>query len=217
MSIKAALDQQKENYVTAVPEDVQSTIFQHVQELQQSDLVSGLKEGATAPNFTLPDPLGGQVTLYDELAKGPVILTFYRGSWCPFCNIQLRGYQQALPEFEKLGGQLIAISPQSPDNSLTQKEKDELEFKVLSDADGQVTDQYGILYELPDNIQDIYTGTFGLDLTVFNNTERWILPVPATFIIDREGIVRLSHVDADYTNRLDIQDILNVLHDIKTK
>ncbi|UUZ80332.1 AhpC/TSA family protein [Paenibacillus sp. P26] len=150
------------------------------------------------------------MNLYDELAKGPVVLTFYRGDWCPFCNIQLRAYQQLLPDMEKLGGRLIAVSLQSPDNSLSHKEKEELTFHVLSDLNGRVAESYRILYEVPDYLQEAFTN-FGLDLTKFNKTERWILPLTATFIIDQEGIIRRSYVIPDFMRRMEPQEIIDQL------
>ncbi|WP_258171225.1 peroxiredoxin-like family protein [Paenibacillus sp. R14(2021)] len=211
LSMKAELEQSKAGFITTAPEEMQEAFFRHMKEQLESGIVFGLKEGAKAPDFTLANPLGEQVSLYDELAKGPVVLTFYRGSWCPFCNIQLRAYQQLLPDIEKLGGQLIAVSPQSPDNSLSQKEKEELAFQVISDPNGQVADSYNVLYEVPDYLKPVFTNNFGLDLTAFNATVRWILPVPATYIIDQQGSIRFAHVNPDFMERLEPGEIINQL------
>jgi peroxiredoxin len=205
------LEQAKAGFIAKVPAEAQTEIFRHIKEQQQSNIVFGLKEGDKAPNFTLANPLGEHVTLYDELAKGPVILTFYRGGWCPFCNIQLRAYQQILSETQKYGGQLIAISPQSPDNSLSQQEKEELTFQMLSDPNGRVADRYNILFELPDFLQNTFKNILKRDLAEFNKTDRWILPVPATYIIDKEGIIRFAHVDPDFMKRLESQEIIEQL------
>ncbi|MGE7823291.1 peroxiredoxin-like family protein [Paenibacillus sp. NPDC093718] len=210
MAVKELLDQAKEGFIAKAPEEVQSQVFRHIKEQQESGIVFGLKEGDKAPNFTLANPLGEQVNLYDEIAKGTVVLTFYRGSWCPFCNIQLRAYQQLLPDIEKLGGQLIAVTLQSPDNSLSHKEKEELTFQVLSDLNGRIAESYRILYEVPDYLQDTIIN-FGLDLTEFNKTDRWILPVTATFIIDKEGIIRRAHVNPDFMKRMEPQEIIDQL------
>ncbi|WP_090819872.1 redoxin domain-containing protein [Paenibacillus sp. yr247] len=118
---------------------------------------------------------------------------------------------EVLPEIEKLGGQLIAVTPQSPDNSLSHQEKEELTFQVLSDSNGTVSDSYKVLYQIPDYVQDVFTQKFGLDLTKFNNTARWILPVPATFIIDKEGIIRRTHVNPDFMKRMEPQEIIDQL------
>jgi peroxiredoxin len=177
----------------------------------ESGVKFGLTEGDKAPNFTLTNPFSQQVTLYDELAKGPVVLTFYRGSWCPFCNVQLRAYQQVMSEIKEFGAQLIAVTPQSPDNSLSQVEKEELTFEVLSDPNGRVADNYRVLFELPEYLRDIFVHTLALDLATFNAADRWILPVPATFIIDREGIIRRAHVNPDFMKRMEPQDIIDQL------
>lgn len=211
MSVNEQLFQVKEMFIKEAPDEVQASVFRHIQEQTESGIEFGLKEGDKAPNFILDNPLGKPVNLYDELAKGPVVLTFYRGSWCPFCNTQLHAYQQVLPEVEKLGGQLIAVTPQSPDNSLSQTEKEELTFQVLSDPNGRVADNYRVLFELPDYLQNTFANTLGLDLTVFNASERWILPVPATFIIDREGIIRRAHVNPDFTKRMEPHEIIDQL------
>lgn len=210
MAIKPLLDQAKERFTATAPEEVQSQVFRHIKEQQESGIVFGLQEGDQAPNFTLANPLGEDVNLYDELAKGPVVLTFYRGSWCPFCNIQLRAYQQWLPEIEKLGGQLMAVSLQSPDNSLSHKEKENLTFQVLSDSNGHVADSYRVLYELPDYLQNLYAKS-DMDLAEFNQTDRWILPITATFILDKEGIIRRAHVNPDLMKRMEPQDIIDQL------
>ncbi|WP_051621077.1 peroxiredoxin family protein [Paenibacillus sp. UNC451MF] len=211
MSVKEQLEQAKAGFIAKVPAEAQEKIFLHIKEQQQSGIVFGLREGDKAPNFTLTNPFGEQVTLYDEVAKSPVVLAFYRGSWCPFCNIQLRAYQQCLLEIQKQGGQLIAISPQSPDNSLTQKEKEQLTFQVLSDPDGRVADSYKLLFELPDYLQNTFKNTLRLELTEFNKTERWVLPVPATYIIDKEGIVRHVYVTPDFMVRMEPQEIIDQL------
>jgi peroxiredoxin len=210
MPVTEHLEQAKVGFIAKVPAEAQANIFLHIKEQQQSGLMFGLNEGNKAPNFSLINPVGEEVTLYDELAKSPVVLTFYRGSWCPFCNIQLRAYQQLLPEIQKRG-QLIAISPQSPDNSLSQKEKEQLTYQVLSDPNGHVADLYNILFELPDYLQNTLKNTLKLDLTEFNRTDRWVLPIPATYIIDKEGIIRCAHINPDFMQRMEPQEIIEQL------
>ncbi|RED51184.1 peroxiredoxin-like family protein, partial [Cohnella lupini] len=168
---------------------------------------NGISIGAKAKDFTASDALGNKVTLYDELSKGPVVLVFYRGSWCPFCNIQLRAYQQILPQIHALGAQLIAISPQAPDNSLSIIEKQNLTYKVLSDSNGLAAAKYNILYEVPGFLQNMLEN-FGLNLAEYNSTNRWILPVPATFMIDENAIVRSAYVNPNFMQRMEPADIL---------
>ena len=131
MSLNQLLEESKNDFIANTPMAIQEKMFRLIQEQQQSGVIFGLQEGSKAKDFTLKNALGENVYLYEELAKGPVVLTFYRGGWCPFCNMQLRAYQNLLPEIQALGGQLIAISPQTPDNTLSQQEKEQLSFHVL--------------------------------------------------------------------------------------
>jgi peroxiredoxin len=170
---------------------------------------TALKVGAKAPEFTLPDAKGESVALTTLLAKGPVVVTWYRGAWCPYCNIQLREYQKAMPELTALGANFVAISPQTPDNSLTTQQKNELSFNVLSDKSNAVAKQYGIAYTLPPEIAASFKGK--LDLVKFNGDESNELPLSATYVIGTDGVIRYAFVDADYRNRAEPADIIAAL------
>ncbi|GGA33963.1 peroxiredoxin-like family protein [Paenibacillus physcomitrellae] len=211
MSLTQSLADAKQEFIAHTPLEIQSELFRSIQEQQESGIPFGLKEGQKAKDFTLKNALGETVNLYDELSKGPVVLTFYRGGWCPFCNMQLKAYQKVLPQIEELGAQLLAISPQSPDNTLSQKEKEELTFQVLSDNNGLVAAFYNILYDVPDYLQDVMKNKMGMDLAEYNATNRWILPIPSTFMIDESGIIRSAYVNPDFMQRFDPEDILHEL------
>lgn len=175
-----------------------------------------LKVGDLAPDFILPDAHGGPVRLYSLLKDGPVVLVFYRGGWCPYCNLHLRGFQRRLPEIRELGAQVVAISPQLPDNSLSTQEKNELAFPILSDVGNKVARQFGIVFELSEELLKLYR-LFGHTLEDFNGEAgKKELPVPGTFLLDSKGIVRLAHVDVDYTRRLDPDDLIGALEILKT-
>lgn len=170
-----------------------------------------LKVGDPAPDFILPDAHGEPVRLRALLNQGPVAIVFYRGGWCPYCNLHLRGFQRRLPEFHELHAQVVAISPQLPDNSLSTQEKDEFTFPVLSDVGNKVARQFGIVFHLSDKLAELYR-RFGHALEDFNGPDgKQELPVPATFLIDTNGTIRLTHVDVDYTRRLDPDDMLKTL------
>ncbi|GGL54937.1 peroxiredoxin-like family protein [Sporolactobacillus putidus] len=183
---------------------------QAIKKLEESGIAKGLKKGDHAPDFTLPDATGRNISLSDQLAKGPVILSFYRGGWCPYCNLELRAYQRALPEIKNAGAQLIAISPQTPDASLSTKEKDELEFFVLSDEGGEVAKAYDLLFKLQDELIELYKKS-GIDLPAHNGNENWELPKPATFVVDQRGTIVFSHVDSDYKNRTDPEEVIGIV------
>jgi peroxiredoxin len=157
-----------------------------------------------APDFTLSNVDGQPVTLSALLLHGPVVLTFYRGEWCPYCNLQLRAYQAILPQIQELGASLVAISPQTPDNSLTTADKKGLTFPVLSDLGNAVARRYGLVFSVSETLR-----TAGAPLPSYNGDESWELPMPGTFVIAQDGIVRLAFVSADWTKRLEPAAILD--------
>lgn len=195
---------------TATPIEAHIQLQEFIKELQQSGLAAGLSVGDKAKNFTLNNAFGEKVSLYDELSKGPVVLTFYRGGWCPYCNRQLRAYQEVLPDIQALGGQLIAISPQLPDATLSFQEKAELSFQVLSDPNGLVSSAYRLLYDVPEPLKQLFLG-MNIDLKEYNGTEHWILPVPATYMIDEQAVIRSAFVTVDFTKRMEPDEIIREL------
>jgi len=166
------------------------------------------KVGEKALDFTLLDQLGRPVSLAGVLEQGPVVLIFYRGEWCPYCNVMLRTFGLRAADFSQHGARLVAVSPQTPDNSLTMAEKHSLEFPVLSDEGGAVIGTYGLKYEV--TAHELYKAG-GADLDTFNGEGRWILPAPAVFVVDREGIVRFVSVNGDYTQRAEPDEALAAL------
>lgn len=171
----------------------------------------GLKIGEKAPDFTLPNAFGRPVRLFDKLKDGPVVLSFYRGAWCPYCNLQLHALHTSLPHFARHGAQLVAVTPQKPDKSLEQVEKDGYPFDILSDLDGSVMRAYRLHFEVPEELSDVYKRNFGLDLAEYNGQDRYVLPVPGTYVIDTGGIVRAAYADTDYKQRMEPKDIIAAL------
>ena len=174
-----------------------------------------LKVGDRAPDFELPDPAGKKVKLSELLARGPVVVTWYRGGWCPYCNIALRGFHKRLPEIRSAGASLVAISPETPDNSLSTAEKNHLEFEVLSDQGNKVARAYGVAYKIPKVVADQFKGR--LDLAKYNGDDSGELPLGVTYVIDREGIIRYAFVDADYRKRAEPSDVLAALRNLEKK
>ncbi len=171
----------------------------------------GLPVGARAPDFTLPNAFGDEVRLAEILAQGPVVLTFYRGAWCPYCNLQLRTLQQALPQLEAHGARLIAVTPQVPDQSRKQLEADGYPFEILSDLDDQVMQAYDLYFEVPADLSAVYQNRLDLDLADYNGPGRYVLPVPATFVIDTDGVIRAAFADVDYRQRMEPTAIVSAL------
>ncbi|MEL6246409.1 MAG: peroxiredoxin-like family protein [Cyanobacteria bacterium J06648_16] len=171
---------------------------------------NALSVGAQAPDFALPNATGTTVKLSELLQQGPVVINFYRGEWCPYCNLELRAFQQLLPEFKQAGAQLVAISPELPDHSLSVTEKNELEFAVLSDVGNKVSKDYGLVFTLDPTLRPIYE-KFGIDVPASNGDDSYELPMPATYVIDQSGNIRFAFADADYTKRAEPQAVLAVV------
>lgn len=167
--------------------------------------------GDKAPAFTLPDHLGNSVSLDDLIANGPVIINFYRGEWCPYCNLELRAWQQHLDRIKTSGASLVAISPMLPDSSLDLAEKHALAFPVLSDVGNKVADDFGLVFTVDDRIQAMYLERLGNNLPKLNGDESFTLPLPATYVIGQNGVITYSYVNADYRLRADPEDVLAAL------
>ncbi|TVY31883.1 hypothetical protein LSUB1_G008283, partial [Lachnellula subtilissima] len=136
------------------------------------------------------------------LSKGPLLISFYRGSWCPYCNLALRALQKHLPALQAKNCTLVAISPELPDTSLSTVEKNELQFPVLSDVGNKLARQLGIVFEQPDELRAVFDG-FGHDLKGRNGDDSFVVPVPTVLLVGKDGVVRNVHVEADYTKRLE--------------
>ena len=170
-----------------------------------------LKLGQAAPHFELPNQQGKSTLLTELLAKGPVVVTFYRGSWCPYCNLQLRALQARLTEIHDLGAELVAISPEVPDGSLSKNEISKMEFTVLSDQDAKVAAQFGVAWEVPEFVLEHMKVDRKLDIETINNGNANIMPIPATFVLNQAGEVTWRFVDVDYRTRSEPSDIIDAL------
>lgn len=212
MTLQSQLDAFRAEFIAKFPPEKTAIMARATAALEQT-FTPILKVGDLAPDFTLPNATGVSITLLDILRQGPVILSFYRGGWCPYCNLELRAYQQALPKVKAAGASLLAISPQSPDASLTTAEKNELAFEVLSDQGSTVANAYGIAFKLPDNLQKLYT-ELSHSLPEINGTPDWQLPIPATFVIDQNQRIALAYMNVDYRNRLEPEEAIATIQQL---
>jgi peroxiredoxin len=202
---------QLDGITASIPTEIGGRITSGVDEVTASGVAPGLAVGDVAPDFSLDDAVGNPVVLTDLLASGPVVVTFYRGEWCPYCNLQLRALQQALADIVATGATLVAISPQAPDHGLTMTEKHELAFPVLSDLDQSVSESYKVRFEVTGELEDLQVNVFHNDPAEQNADRRRSLPVPSTFVIDRDRIVRFASVDADWRVRVEPADVVAAL------
>ncbi|HRW48127.1 MAG: AhpC/TSA family protein [Caldilineaceae bacterium] len=193
------------------PAELQAVMDQATDDLAASGMAGGfLQVGDVAPDFVLPDALGNAVALADLRAQGPVVLAFYRGAWCPYCNLEVQLLQQALPDIQALGATLVAISPQTPDNSLSLAEKHGLAFPVLSDAGNAVARRFGLVFTVPEALRAVYD-KLGIDIPAHNGDGSFELPVPGTYVVGRDGTIAFAYANVDYTRRVAVRDILAAL------
>lgn len=217
MTLKSDLDAFRDAFMHKVPPEIRAAMTAADIDLAASGVVrNALTAGDQAPDFALADARGGTVRLADLLADGPVVLSFYRGGWCPYCNLELRAFQQALPELTALGASLVAISPETPDDTVSTADKNALAFPVLSDSGNAVARQFGIVFDLAPALRPIYS-RLGHGLDVKNGDDSWTLPMPATFVIDRDGSIALAFVDSDYRSRLEPADVIATIANLNRR
>ncbi|GAB5098044.1 peroxiredoxin-like family protein [Caballeronia sp. HLA56] len=175
-----------------------------------------IKAGDRAPHFNLKDQDGNDVSSAALLVKAPLVVTFYRGVWCPYCNIELQAINEVLPQIQAYGAKVVAISPQTPVNNRKSVRTNELGFPVLSDVNGQTGADFGLRFALPDYLVELYKNLKN-DLPAFNNDPSWTLPMPARYVIGQDGTVLYSEVNPDYTRRPDPSDMFPVLEKATAK
>lgn len=200
-----------EAFIGGLSEDVQQTVGGVMQRLMSSNVADDASNvGDKAPGFRLPNVKGGETALSELLESGPVVLSFYRGGWCPFCNLEFKALHDKLPEMQALGATLVGVSPETLAVSQQTVQDHDLEFEVLSDEGNHVASEYGLLMVVDEAIRPHYL-QWGIDIPSSNGNETFELPVPATYVIDQSGIIRAAHVDKDYTKRMEPADIVAAL------
>ena len=194
-----------------VPQEVLEAVGKSIEDLKTKNIEEkSIKIGETIPNFSLKNAKNEVVNSSDILKNGKMIIAFYRGSWCPYCNLELKALQEKISEFKEKNATLVAISPQSPDNSLTVIEKHHLTFEVLTDKDNVFAKQLGIVFELQDFVLPYYHA-LGIDLSSFNKNADNSLPIPAVFVVNESSKIIYKFADANYMNRIDIDELLKTL------
>ncbi|GAU07378.1 peroxiredoxin-like family protein [Desulfoplanes formicivorans] len=215
MSLTEKLAELKAQNLAKIPKDAQKIMLADLEKLAKSDLVENApKQGDTLKDFTLPNHNGETRHLATLRQNGPVVIIFYRGGWCPYCNMELHAYQQALPDIKAAGATLVAITPELPDASLTTAEKHGLEFEVLTDQNSTYAREIGIVFTLSQELRPIYT-SFGIDIEGHNGKNQFDLPLAATFVVDTNGTIAYAFVAADYTLRADPADVVKALRSLK--
>lgn len=216
MSLQDKLDAFRADFKAGKPPYHAPAEIHPVMERATAELIASgqasraIKAGDRAPQFNLKDQDGNEVSSVELLKKGPLVITFYRGVWCPYCNIELQAINEVLPEIQRYGANVVAISPQTQVNSRKSVRTNELGFPVLSDVSGQTGAAFGLRFALPDYLVELYKSLKN-DLPAFNNDPDWTLPMPARYVVGQDGIVLYSEVNPDYTRRPDPSEMFPVL------
>ncbi|WP_198043823.1 peroxiredoxin-like family protein [Ketobacter nezhaii] len=212
MSFQEEIDQYKKRFKDKVPEAVQEVMAAEASKLKDKDLrSSALKKGDQLPEFSLPNHLGTVVESGSLLADSRLVICFYRGGWCPYCNLELRAYQAHLDEIKAFGAELVAITPEQPDSSLETINNNKIDFHVLTDEACEYADRLGIVHSLTEALKPIYKNTFNIDMEKHNGEGQYKLPLPATFVVSKNGDIVYSFVESDYRNRLDPKEVVDIL------
>lgn len=194
-----------------LPFEAQTIMKDAIKELEYAGLgKKARKKGQELPHISLPNAQGDVIHIQEILKTNKVVIAFYRGGWCPYCNLELKALQEKLPEIEAKGAKLIAITPESPDQSLTTKEKNELRFEILTDANNEVARSLGLVYKLPTNLVNLYK-TFGIDLEKSQGVASNELPIAATYIVDQNGIITYDFIEEDYKLRAEPSQIVSAI------
>lgn len=216
MTLQDKLDAFKAKFESEMaPPEVVAVMHRVTDELIASGQAGrALQAGDRAPVFTLPDPDGKLVSSQDLLARGPIVLTFYRGAWCPFCNLDLQALEEARPEIEARGAFLIAVSPQTAANSRKSQRNNKLGFPIVGDKGGELAEKFGIRWHLPEDMQ-VVQKQLGADLVAFNGDDSWTLPMPARYVIGEDGVIAYAEINPDYTRRPEPADVFPVLDQLR--
>ncbi|HXH45470.1 MAG TPA: peroxiredoxin-like family protein [Bradyrhizobium sp.] len=216
MKLQDRLDAMREDFENGrfplVPTQAQLDVMRRATQslVDSRQAENALKAGDTAPEFTLRDTDGSIVSSRALLARGPLVATFYRGIWCPYCNYDLQALEDVRPAIEARGASLVAISPQTQANSRKSQRDNKLGFPILSDPGAEVAARFGLRFKLPGDLIEVYR-QFGNDLTKANDEPSGVLPMPARYVIGTDGTIAYAEVNPDYTRRPDPSELLPVL------
>jgi peroxiredoxin len=214
MTLKQMIADMQAETLPNIPQDILQTMMQASLELIKTGIAGqALQVGEQAPEFTLPNTRGESVSLSSLLENGPVVLNFYRGAWCPYCNLELKALHDALPEITALGASLVSISPNVLEKSAAFAAENPFGFDILSDVDNVVAKKYRLVFTLSDKLRPIYA-QFGIDLPAFDGNERFELPMPATYVLHSDGTIAADFVYEDYTQRMEPSAIIECLEKV---
>ncbi len=216
-SLQAKLDAYKVNFKKQAPESAQRIMERSTEDLRNSGILEEtIKVGQSLPRFTLNNQDGTQVDSTDLLQQGPLVITVFRGVWCPYCNIELESLNEVLPEITSQGANFVAIAPQLEKSAQKNKRSKHLDFDILIDKANSYSEQLGLVFSLPEDLREIYS-SFGIVLPDHNGDDSWTLPMPARLVVDQDGTIVYADINPDYTERPEPADVIAVLKELNSQ
>jgi peroxiredoxin len=191
----------REKVAAMLKPEIAQLLERHVDELRNDHKVRPLKVGDTAPVFSLKDLDGNVVSSVELLARGPLVVSFFRGTWCPFCNEELKALNETWESFRRLGASLVVVTPQSAESASAYRTERSIAFPMLVDPNADVAEKFGLAYSFPAYLSDLYRNVFGNDLARVNASGTWRLPIPARYLIDVAGTIVYAETNPDYRFR----------------
>lgn len=210
-TLATQIEQLNHELSSQLPQEILNAFESSIENLKTKDIEeNSIQVGGQIPEFSLPNAYNKKINSKEILRDGKMILAFYRGSWCPYCNLELKFLQDNITRIKEKNAVLVAVSPQTPDHSLTMAEKNNLDFEVLTDHNNELAKKLGIVFQLQDFVLPYYNN-LGIDLSAFNNNDENTLPVPAVFVVDENSKVIYRFLDVNYMSRVDVEDLIQVL------
>ncbi len=217
MTLSQEIAKYQERLAGQIPEGISAIMKSSSLTLAKSGILDKAKSvGDKAPPFSLPNNRGEMVSSERLLKDGPLVISFYRGSWCPYCNLEMKALQEALPAIDKLGAKLVAISPSLPEKSTSLGEKHSISFEILSDIGNKVAREYNVVFVMANELRPIYS-QFGFDIENETGNNSYEIPIPATYVVNTDGTIVSSFVDVDHTKRMEPSSIIEALESIAKK
>jgi len=211
MQLEQTLAELRDKFAKIIPDGANVITEGHIESLRKNGAVDQiLKPGAKAPAFTLKNQHGEDISSVGLIKHGPLVVSFTRGSWCPFCSAEVRALNEVYDQFRQAGIELVVLSPQSLDRARKQAMIEKLKFNLLVDKDNEIGKAFGLVYTFPEDLKNVYRNVFKVDIQAVNEASYWQLPIPARFVIDGSGVIRDAKADPDYRYRPDPSDVFDI-------
>ncbi len=215
MNLQEAIKEMQNSMLADIPEETRSIMMRATEKLIQSGIDKNAKKaGDKIPDFTLPNSRGEDVAVSDLLKKGPLVISFYRGAWCPYCNLEFKALNDAYPAIREYGAELIAISPNLREKTAQFAAENPFQFDLLSDEGNRVAGEFGLVFTLPDELRPIYE-QFGINIPDYNGPDNYDIPIPATYVVNTDGSIVHAYVNPDYTQRMEPDEIVSILQKMR--